>query len=346
MLETLWYCGRGYNQSSYSKPLPSYVRRVFTVPEMILQVRTEEDVSTRVIGRCFGSLLAKKLAQDVTNHPQRYLRTRTGTGFFVTQAELVSLSMLLETTSANVMDWLGRRGAISLANIVVLVTSETELLVSNQLPSEALDILQKTLEILVNELPHPSTDLSNDLAMRFCKLYSKIDNAWGTIWLKYELRPIHERLLGTNPAYSSAWSRIQASDSSHPSAVGAGPWARNYLASDRAGPISETWSAPPNEIGILPTGAQSPLDDLGSVENASVASLFPSPTLGVAMSAVLSLGDPELESSPVVAYEQAEARTTVGLEQIPELTAGIRRGSREVHDALVEPETVPDNDRT
>jgi hypothetical protein len=195
-LKSLWYCGRGYNQPSYSAPLSSYVRRVFAVPEMIFQIRAEEDVSVRLIGRCFESLLAKKLVQDVIDHPRRY--SRTGTGIFVTQAELTCLSALLDATSKDVVDWLGQRGTINLANIVSLATSEADLLVAHSIPSEALDVLQKTFEILVRELPHPSADLPGDLAVKFCKLYSKVDNAWGTIWLKYQLRPIHERLLGTN----------------------------------------------------------------------------------------------------------------------------------------------------
>ncbi len=189
-LKSLWYCGRGYNQPSFSVPLPSYVRRVFAVPEIILQIRAEEDVAVRLIGQCFESLLAKKLAQDVVDHPKRY--SRTGRGIFVTQAELMCLSTLFDATSKDVIDWLGQRGAINLANIVSLVTSEAELLVTDNIPSEALDVLQRTLEILVTELPHTSADLSGDLALKFCKLYSKVDNAWGTIWLKYQLRPIHD----------------------------------------------------------------------------------------------------------------------------------------------------------
>jgi hypothetical protein len=343
-LKSLWYCGRGYNQSSYSRPLPSYVRGVFAVPEMIHQIQAEDDVSVRLIGRCFGSLLAKKLAQDVTDHPQRY--PRTGIGFFVTQAELTSLSMLLETTSRNVMDWLGKRGAISIANIVALATSEAELLVADKVPSEALDIFQKTLEILVKELPHPSADLSDDLAVQFCKLYSKVDNVWGTIWLKYKLRPIHERLLGTNSAYSSAWSQMQAADGSHPWAAGADPWTGNYVPSDGTDQVSETWRVPSNEIRISPTGGHSPMDDMASMDYASVVSLFGSTTHGAALSTVLPLDDPEMGPIPVPTPDPAEARTAVALEQIQESTAGIRRGSGGVQEALVGTvAAVPDNGR-
>jgi hypothetical protein len=342
-LKSLWYCGRGYNQPSYSRPLPSYVREVFAVPEMIHQIQAEDDVSVRLIGRCFGSLLAKKLAQDVTDHPQRY--PRTGIGFFVTQAELTSLSMLLEATSRNVMDWLGKRGAISIANIVALATSEAELLVADKVPSEALDIFQNTLEILVQEIRLPSADLSDDLAVQFCKLYSKVDNVWGTIWLKYKLRPIHERLLGNNSAYSSAWSQMQATDGSHPWAAGADTWTGNHVPSERTGHMSETWRVPSNEIRISPRGGQSPPDDMASIDYASVVSLVPSTAYGAALSTVLPLDDPEMGPILLPTPEQAEARAAVALEQISESTAGIRCGSREVHGALVGTAAVPGNGR-
>jgi hypothetical protein len=328
-LKSLWYCGRGYNQPSYSRPLPSYVRAVFAVPDLMHQIREEEDVSVRVIGRCFGSLLAKKLAQDVTDHPQRYARTNTE--LFITQAELISLSTILETTSRNVMDWLGKRGVISLANIIALATSEAELLVANNVPSDALDIFQKTLEILVETLPYPSADLSDDLAVQFCKLYSKVDDVWATIWLKYKLRPIHERLLGINSAYSSAWSQMQTTDGSQPSplVVGADPWAGNDLPSDRTGHLSEPWRLSSNEIAISPTGEQSQLYNMASTDFASVVSLFPSSIHGAELSSVLPLDDPEMESISVAADEQADVRTAEELEQILDLTTGIRHGTGE-----------------
>jgi len=283
-LKSLWYCGRGYNQPGYPAPLPSYVREVFAVPEMIPQIRAEEDVSIRVMWRCFGSLLAKKLVQDVTDYPQRY--SRTGTGLFVTQAELMSLSTLLEKTSGDVIKWLGQRGCIGLANIVSLASSEAELLVADKVPSEALDILQKALEILVKELPHLSADLSDDLAVEFCKLYSKVDNGWSTIWLKYKLRPIHERLLGTNSVYSSAWSQMRIADSSHQWAAGAAPLTGNYVPSHATALVSANWRPPSDEIGIIPEGGQSLSDDTTSMDYASVVSLFQPSTSGTTSSGV------------------------------------------------------------
>lgn len=326
-LKSLWYCGRGYNQTGYPAPLPSYVREVFAVPEMILQIRAEEDVSIRVVGRCFESLLANKLVQDVSNYPQRY--SRTGTGLFVTQAELMSLSTLLENSSGDVIKWLGQRGAIGLANVVTLASSEAELLVADKVPSEALDILQQTLEILVRELPHLSADLSDDLTVQFCKLYSKVDNVWCTIWLKYKLRPIHERLLGTNSAYSSAWSQMRIADGSHQWVAGAAPLTGNYVPSHATVPVSANWRTSSNEI--IPEGGQSLSDDTNSMDYASVVSLFQPSTNRTTSSGVLPLVDPEIEPIPFAPDEQTE------------IVTGINRGSGEGVEELVAMTTVPDS---
>ena len=342
-LKSLWYCGRGYNQPSYSAPLPSYVRRVFTVPEMILQIQAEEDVSVRLIGRCFESLLAKKLAQDVIDHPRRY--SRAGAGIFVTQAELLCLSTLLDATSKDVIEWLEQRGTISLANIVSLVTSDAELLVAGNVPSEALDVLQKTIDVLVTELPHPSADLSGDLAVKFCQLYSKVDNAWGTIWLKYQLRPIHERLLGTNSVYSSAWSQMQGSRDSHQWGEDADLWTGHYVASDVTDVVSENRRVVSDQIDIQPAGGQEPSDDDSLSIDASVVSLFQPPTIRTAGSAVVSLEDPETEPIPLASHEQAETETATFVEPPPESSTRIHHGSREALGSRAETTAVPDDGR-
>jgi hypothetical protein len=332
-LKSLWYCGRGYNRPGYPAPLPSYVREVFAVPEMILQIIGEEDVSVRLVGRCFESLLAKKLAQDVIDYPQRY--SRAGTGLFVTQSELMSLSTLLGNASGDVIKWLGQRGGIGLANIVSLASSEVELLVTDNVPSEALDILQKTLEILVKELPHLSRDISDDLVLQFCKLYSKVDNVWSTIWLKYKLRPIHERLLGTNSVYSSAWSQMRYADDSHQWVAGAAPLTGNQVPSHAMALVSANWRAPSDEIDILPEDGQSLSDDTTSMDYASVVSLFQPSTNWAASSGVLPLADPEMEPIPVTADEQPEMGTVAAPEHVSGLTAVIHRGPGEGVEGVV-----------
>jgi hypothetical protein len=280
-LKTLWCCGRAYNQTGYAAPLPSYVRKVFAVPEMIHQIYMETDVSVRIIGRCFSSLLAKKLAQDVTDHPRRY--PRTGMGVFVTQTELMCLSTLLESTSGDVMDWLEHRGAISLATVVSLANSEVEHLIADSVPSEALDVFQKTFEILVQGLIHLDLDPSDSLAVQFCKLYSKVDRAWGTIWLRYQLRPIHERLLETNSVYSSAWSQLQDTDDLHQVEADAASLAGNYVPSNEmaARVVPENPPVLYNRFRSSSEGVHLQpleLDDLQSINPESLFSLFQGPS--------------------------------------------------------------------
>ena len=343
-LKSLWYCGRGYNQPTYSAPLPSYVRRVFAVPEMILQIRSEEDISVRIIGRCFESLLAKKLVQDVFDHPKRH--SRTGRGIFVTQAELLCLSTLFDATSKDVMDWLGQRGVISLANIVSLATSEADFLASDNVPSEALDILQKTLEILVTELPHPSADLSGDLAVKFCKLYSKVANTWVTVWLKYKLRPIHERLLGTNSVYSSAWSQMHGSADSHQRGAGAVFETGRYLPSGGTDAISENRRVVSNQIDtIQPADCPEPLDDVSLLSHASVVSLFQPPTSRMELSATAPIEDVEMESILLAPSELAAGEVAAtSLEPVLESPARIRRVPGEELEDVVEMTAISDNE--
>ncbi|KAH9025781.1 hypothetical protein EDB84DRAFT_1503951, partial [Lactarius hengduanensis] len=54
-----------YNQLGDATPLPSYVRTVFANPEMSRRIQSEDDLAARLIGRCFSSLVARKLAQDI-----------------------------------------------------------------------------------------------------------------------------------------------------------------------------------------------------------------------------------------------------------------------------------------
>ena len=69
-LRSLWYCLRAYNLPENSKvPLALYVRAIFASPEVIGWIWTEQDPATRLLGRCFGSLIIKKLANDIASPP-------------------------------------------------------------------------------------------------------------------------------------------------------------------------------------------------------------------------------------------------------------------------------------
>ncbi|KAH9015788.1 hypothetical protein EDB85DRAFT_2156389 [Lactarius pseudohatsudake] len=153
-MRTLWYFAREYNQLGNIIPLPSYVRTVFANPEMSRRIQSEDDLAARLIGRCFSSLVARKLAQDIRSRTDRQVR--------VSLTELSCLAAILGKTSTEVVGLLRQPGEIGLANIVSLVSSEKATLVREKVPLEVLDIFLKTLDILFAEVP-PNAEVPPDL---------------------------------------------------------------------------------------------------------------------------------------------------------------------------------------
>ncbi|KAH9010777.1 hypothetical protein EDB85DRAFT_1189429 [Lactarius pseudohatsudake] len=181
-LRSLWYCGEAYNRPKNSEPLPSYVRVVFASPEMTRRIQAEEDPAARVIGRCFGSLVAKKLSADIDSRNTRGVRVKEG--------ELACLSAILGTEGHEVMSWLGEPGAIELANIVSLMLVGADPLVGDKMPSDVLDVFKKTLNILSQALLGKiHADLPLPQITQFHEIYSKAPN-----WLTGELRQISDKL--------------------------------------------------------------------------------------------------------------------------------------------------------
>ncbi|KAF8257731.1 hypothetical protein EI94DRAFT_1817065 [Lactarius quietus] len=89
-LMSLWYCARAYNHPGNSRvPLAPYFRVIFASPQVIRWIQSERDLTTRLLGRCFGSLVVQKLTNDITtcNIP-------------MSNAEVSSLSYILGTTGA------------------------------------------------------------------------------------------------------------------------------------------------------------------------------------------------------------------------------------------------------
>ncbi|KAH9062328.1 hypothetical protein EDB87DRAFT_339146 [Lactarius vividus] len=186
-LRSLWYCGEAYNQPKNSEPLPSYVRIIFASPEMTHRIQAEEDPAARVIGRCFGSLVAKKLSADINLRNTRGVRVELG--------ELACLSAILGTESHEVTSWLSEPGAIELANIVSLMSVDADPLVSDNMPSDVLHVFKKTLKILSQTLLDKiHADLSLPHIAQFHDIYSKVPN-----WLKEELRQISNNLAFPKP---------------------------------------------------------------------------------------------------------------------------------------------------
>ncbi|KAI9467388.1 hypothetical protein BJY52DRAFT_66741 [Lactarius psammicola] len=186
-MRTLWYCAREYNQSGNTTPLSSYVRTVFANPEMTRRIQSEEDLAACLIGRSFSSLIVKKLAQDISS------RTDQGPRF---EAELLCLAAILGKTSAEVVTLLSQPGAIGLANIVSLTSSEMDTLVEGRVPSEVLDIFRTTLDILLADdlLASLNVELPPDLVANFHEAYSNAQRLQVPDWLIDRLGRILETL--------------------------------------------------------------------------------------------------------------------------------------------------------
>ena len=178
-VKSLWCCGKAYNEQRESEPLPSYFRVVFASPEMTHRIQTEQDLAARVIGSCFGALVAKKLSTDIGSRRVQ-----------VTDGILACLSAILGTESRDEMSFLGDPGATELASIISLMFVDADLLVGDALPSDVLDVFKQTLRILSQALlSHGNANLSLPHVAQFLEIYSKAPD-----WLKYELQEVSSRL--------------------------------------------------------------------------------------------------------------------------------------------------------
>src|SRR6266702_2735186 len=180
-LKCLWYWVWAYNQNSVS--LPSYFP--LPSPDMTCRLQAERDPTARTIGRCFGALVAKKLAADVNSHHSSDVRVRDAT--------LASLSAILGRTSMEVESFLSQPGAIGLVNIVSLTSST---LVTEKVPSEVLDLFRTTVDILLAEdfLTSLDAGLPQNLVDHFDETYSNARQLQAPDWLMDQLGRISEKL--------------------------------------------------------------------------------------------------------------------------------------------------------
>src|SRR6266702_861717 len=187
-MRTLWYCAREYNQPGNTNTLPSYVRTVFANPEMTRRFQSEEDLTACLIGRSFSSLIVRKLSQDIGS--------RADQGPRVKEAELACLAAILGKTSAELVTLLSQPGAIGLANIVSLTSSEMDTVVEGRVPSEVQDIFRMTLDILLADdlLASPNAELPPELVAIFHETYSNAQRLQVPDWLMDRLRQILEAL--------------------------------------------------------------------------------------------------------------------------------------------------------
>ena len=172
-LKSLWYCGKAFDQEI--EPLPSSFHVIFASPEMTHRIQSEEDLALRVIGYCFGALVAKKLSADIKSRRVQ-----------INDRILVCLSAILGTESYETIFLLGQTGDIELANILSLMSVDTDTLARDVMLSDVLDVFKQTLRILSTSLlSQGHGDLSAPQVARFNEMYSRSPD-----WLKYELQEV------------------------------------------------------------------------------------------------------------------------------------------------------------
>ena len=148
-LDCLWHCVWAYLQPGTSKSLPSYFPNTLASPEIIRLIHVEKDRISRLTGRCFGALVATKLAVDI--------RSRAGLNVQISDEEIACLSAILSVESPDLKIWLCQPCAIELATILFLISSEIDLF-SGNVPSEVLDMVLQTYSILTQTLPAELND--------------------------------------------------------------------------------------------------------------------------------------------------------------------------------------------
>ncbi|KAH9079595.1 hypothetical protein EDB83DRAFT_1291712 [Lactarius deliciosus] len=188
-LKNLCYFGRAYNQPLAPEPLPSYLIRTLTSPEIIRRIRTEQDPISRVMGRCFCTLVVVKLAGGV--------RLRADSNVQSIDEELACLSAILGTKSDDVRLCLKWSGAVELASMVSLTFGDVDTWAVNTLPSDVHDVAQQTLAILSQVLPaEETTGLRLDLPITGLDIS---DGKFGRIIVSHLFNLLEVYILGTSP---------------------------------------------------------------------------------------------------------------------------------------------------
>jgi hypothetical protein len=162
-LRSLWYCANAYHQPN-ARPLPSFFPSTLSSPGIIRRIQTEQDPTSRVLGRCFGALVVTKLAADITS--------RTDSSVKINDDELACLSTILGIQTHDVGFCLERPGTIELACMVSIALGDFGSLDVDALPSGVCEVAQQTFDILSQkaklQLPvDPSITQPNFLVREF-----------------------------------------------------------------------------------------------------------------------------------------------------------------------------------
>ncbi|KAF8261187.1 hypothetical protein EI94DRAFT_1746504 [Lactarius quietus] len=158
-LKRLWQFARVYNGPEISTPLPPFVRTTLASPKFTRRLHAESDLPTRVIGRCVQALIVNKLVDD--------FQSRISLSIGVLDAELASISSILDIVPGEFSRWPRLSVVIKLQNVIFLMSGEIEDLFSSSAtaPADVLYIVRKTLNAICSDLVLGGVFAGRDLPM-------------------------------------------------------------------------------------------------------------------------------------------------------------------------------------
>ncbi|KAF8263552.1 hypothetical protein EI94DRAFT_1740621 [Lactarius quietus] len=142
-LKGLWYFGRVVNRFGNSVAWQSSIRIAFSNPETTRHIREHPDLAIRVIGHCVEMLVVNKFAADIKSRASP-----------IRDADVARLSANIGPETRDVTLILRQPGIVALANIVSLTLGDhAGTLVADTMPSDVLDMVQQTLDVLSYDFP-------------------------------------------------------------------------------------------------------------------------------------------------------------------------------------------------
>ncbi|KAI9457990.1 hypothetical protein BJY52DRAFT_1270819 [Lactarius psammicola] len=150
-LKNMWDFTRVHIKHGNLVPLPSYFYITFTHPVITRRIRGGS-TAAYVKSRCIGALVVNKIAADINS------RTVP-----VSDVELASLSSILDSDSRDVRLCLTQPGFVELVNIASIPLHPNTFLNAKDVPLDARDVFQETLDILSQALPaEENAELQSD----------------------------------------------------------------------------------------------------------------------------------------------------------------------------------------
>ena len=145
-LKNLWHAVRAFNEPGNSVPLPSFITAAFSNPKMTLRIREQCSLAVRNTGRCVEALVVNKLITDLNSRADS-----------IKDMELECISAILGAGDDEVTLLLRHQGVMELTNITYLTFANIVDFSSAIVPSDVLNTIQQTFDVLYRALPAESS---------------------------------------------------------------------------------------------------------------------------------------------------------------------------------------------